>query len=167
MKKRIKTISLISAAAMLLAALSACGSGSVSYRDDVSAADIATAVDGVIENGPNMKDLTDTYVTGSMEMDASEYEDYCVKVCSKGTSIDEYGIFKGADSEHTEQIEQYLRDYIQMRIDSWMTEYLPEEYPKLENAEVKVCGNYVMYAILSDDERTAAFDAFEAAVTEE
>ena len=42
-----------------------------------------------------------------------------------------------------------------------MDEYMPEEKPKLENAEVKTVGNYVMYAILSDDGKKSAFGAFE------
>ena len=38
---------------------------------------------------------------------------------------------------------------------------MPEERPKLDSAEIKVVGNYVMYAILSDSDKTAAFEAFE------
>lgn len=41
-----------------------------------------------------------------------------------------------------------------------MDEYLPQEKPKLDSAEVWVEGNYVMYAILGDAEREAAHTAF-------
>ena len=41
---------------------------------------------------------------------------------------------------------------------------MPGERPKLDSAEVKIVGNYVMYAILSDSDRTAAFDAFSKAL---
>ena len=41
-----------------------------------------------------------------------------------------------------------------------MDEYLPEEKPKLANAEVWSEGNYVMYAILDDAEREAVYKAF-------
>jgi len=46
-----------------------------------------------------------------------------------------------------------------------MKEYMPEEFPKLESAEVKTAGNYVIYAILSDNDKKAAFDAFNKALT--
>ena len=42
-----------------------------------------------------------------------------------------------------------------------MPEYLPEEYPKLKNAEIKSAGLYVMYAVLSDSEKEAAFKELE------
>ncbi len=42
-----------------------------------------------------------------------------------------------------------------------MDEYLPEEKPKLENAKVRICGNYGIYAILSEADRDAAFASFE------
>ena len=42
---------------------------------------------------------------------------------------------------------------------------MPEEKPKLESAEVHVKGDYVMYCILSDKDKTAAFKAFEDALS--
>jgi hypothetical protein len=42
--------------------------------------------------------------------------------------------------------------------------YQPEEKPKLDGAEIKVVGDYVMYVILSDGDRAAAIGAFEKAL---
>ena len=42
-----------------------------------------------------------------------------------------------------------------------MPEYLPDEFPKRQNAKLWTEGSYVMYAILSDDGREAALEAFE------
>lgn len=164
MKKN--TISLVLCAVLMLYMLAACG-GSSEYRDDVAVSEIGDSFDAILSSGADMKELSDTYITGSMKMDVSDYEEYCVKVASKGITIDEYGIFKGEDAKNTEAIETAVNDYIQLRIDTWMSEYMPEEFPKLENAEVKVCGNYVMYAILSDEEKTAVFDAFETSLKAE
>jgi hypothetical protein len=41
-----------------------------------------------------------------------------------------------------------------------MDEYMPEEKPKLEAAEVKTVGLYVIYAIVSEESRKAVFDTF-------
>ena len=43
-----------------------------------------------------------------------------------------------------------------------MDEYLPDEKPKLDNAEVWTQGNYVMYAILGDSDRAAVKQAFQS-----
>lgn len=158
-----KKIALLLCSILIISALAACGS-SASYRDDVPAADIATAVDAVLATGANMSTLSDTYITGSMQLSVEDYADYCAKIASKGITVNEYGIFKGTDENHAKTIQSELEAYLQMRLDSWMPEYMPEELPKLENAEVKVCGTYVMYAILSDEERAAAFAAFENAL---
>lgn len=160
MKKNIKTVSIILSSVMLVLLLAACGSSS-NYRDDVLVSDIASSVDGVLADGADMKELSETYITGSMGMDVSTFSEYSVKIASKGITIDEYGIFKGADASSSKKIEATVKEYLQMRVDTWMPEYMPEEFPKLQNAEVKVIGNYVMYAILSDTERASAFETFE------
>jgi hypothetical protein len=41
---------------------------------------------------------------------------------------------------------------------------MPHEKPKLEAAEIKVCGLYVMYAILDDASRQTALSDFEKAL---
>jgi len=168
MKKN--TISLVLCTVLILSLLAACagaGGSKSAYRDDVPVSEIGAAIDTELESGPDMIELSETYIDGSMKMDVSDFEEYCVKIATKGVSIDEYGVFKGLDAKHAKTIEAAAKDYLKSRIDTWMSEYRPEEYPKLENAEVRVCGNYVMYAILSDSERAAAFDTFEASLKAE
>jgi len=99
-----------------------------------------------------------------MQMDVTDYADYIVNINAYGTSVDEFGIFKGSDKAQTTAIADAVKTYLQLRIDTWIPEYMPEEFPKLENAEYKVVGNYVMYAVLSDSEREAAFSSFEGAL---
>lgn len=157
-----KTIFLILCASLMLTLLAACSGDSKStYSNNVAVADIGANFDEILSDGEDMAELSDTYIDGFMKLDISDYEEYCVKIATKGISINEYGIFKGSDADHTTTIEAAVKDYLQFRVDTWMSEYRPEEFPKLENAEIKVCGNYVMYAILSDEEKTAVFDAFE------
>lgn len=165
MYKKAKTICCMLCAVSLFLGLAACGDDHLSYRDNVLVTDIADAVDNVITKGSDMKDLTETYISGSMNIDVSEYEEYCIRICSKGIEIDEYGIFKAENPDQAENIVVSLEEYLQMRKDTWMPEYRPEEFPKLENAEVKVYGNYIIYAILSDVDLTTAFSAFETAVS--
>lgn len=159
--KNLKTIAILLCAIMLFAALSACGA---KVRDDVEISEIGSAIDTAIANTGDLVSVPESYITGTMKLDVSEYSNYDIKSNSRGVNIDEYGVFKAADSKQAAEIEAALKKYLQFRIDSWMVEYMPEEFPKMENAEVKVAGNYVMYAILSDENKKSAFSAFESSI---
>jgi len=158
-----KHLSLIPAL-LVLSLLTACGGNAAQIRDDVAVSDVSTAVAAVL-SGDALVSVPDTYYSGAMKMDTSDFEGYDVKINSKGINIDEFGVFKAKEASQVAAVEQAVKDYLQFRIDTWMVEYMPEEHPKLESAEVKIVGNYVMYAILSDDSKKAAFSAFEKSLT--
>ncbi len=149
---------------LILSLFTGCGAKTAKVKDDVAVADISSAVAAVLSDDA-LVSVPETYISGSMKMDVSDYDSYDVKVNSKGVNIDEFGIFKAKDSSQVATVTQAVRDYIQMRKDTWMEEYMPEERPKLDNSEIMILGNYVMYAILSDENKHAAFDAFEKALT--
>lgn len=160
--KTIQKTVLLLCAVTLLASLAACGS-SAKIRDDVSAADVSSAVAAVLTQD-SLATAPDSYISGSMKMDMSGYKGHDVKINAKGVTIDEYGVFQGKDAAQAAEIKKAVEDYIQRYEDRWMPAYMPGERPKLDSAEIKVVGNYVMYAILSDDDKTAAFGAFEKAL---
>ncbi len=153
-----RKITLALALTLLLSCLlTACGG----VRDDVPLSDLAAAVEAEIEGGSSLVDPGAGYIAGSMKLDTAALGEYVIKISAQGTSINEYGVFKAADEKAAKALVSTLEDYLAMRIGSWMPEYLPEEFPKLENAEVKQEGLYVVYGILSETEREAAFSAFE------
>jgi len=158
-----KYVFLLLAAVLALCLLAGCGN-KTAYEPEMSS--IVTAVDAAIGNDGSMVAVDEDYIKGSMKMDVSDYADYTVKINAVGVNIDEYGVFKGADSGQAKEIKTAVDDYLQMREDTWMTEYMPEEFPKLQAAEVWTEGNYVMYAILGDDAKAAAGDAFAACFKE-
>ncbi|NCB74624.1 MAG: DUF4358 domain-containing protein [Clostridia bacterium] len=155
-KKYLSFIALV----LALSLLSACGGTSANVRDDVSVSDVSAAVAAVLGDD-TLVSVPETYYAGSMKMDVSDYGGYDVMINSKGINIDEFGIFKAKDSSQLPAVEKAVNDYLAFRLQIWMEEYMPEEKPKLENAEVKTVGNYVMYAILSDEGKKSAFSAFE------
>ena len=160
-----RSISLLLLAGLCLGLLCACGGGEISdYRTDVSVADIAAKVDEAIQAGDNMASVDANYILNRMELDVSDYAEYVVKVNAFGANVDEYGIFKAKDADQAAEIASAVEAYLKMRNDTWMTEYMPEERPKMEAATYKTAGLYVMYAVLWDVEKTAAFDAFTGAL---
>lgn len=154
----LKKILILFFAIVLIA--SSCAGKQGNIRDDVLVSDIAAAADTHL-NADNFASMNDSYLMGAMKLDTSLFEDYIVKVNAYGANIDEYGIFKVSDSSQVSRAENAVKEYLDMRGDTWMEEYMPEEKPKLEAAEVKSKGLYIMYAILSDQSRTSVLTEFE------
>ena len=78
-----------------------------------------------------------------------------------GNNLDEIGIYQVTDGNANAMktvLEDYLEDSL-ARNQSWYESYIPKEIPKLRDAEVKVFGNYVIYAICSKEDRAAVFSA--------
>ena len=143
----------------LLFSFSACKSNS--YRDDLSVnalsgtiiaslgdTDYSTADDGFLDDYFQTPD----YVKESIICFATE-----------GNNLNEFGIYHVTDGNAAQMksvLEKYLTDsYVKNQ--SWYDSYIPEETPKLRDAEVKVFGNYVVYAIFSQEGRTAVFATVE------
>ena len=144
---------------MTAAALTACGGGEV--RNDVAVSELSAKINSELESGADLVDAPESYISSSMGFDLSSVSEYVVKINSRGVNIDEYGIFKAEDDSQLQKLQTAVSNYLQFRVDTWMVEYMPEEFPKLQNAETKTIGNYVMYAILSDSDKQAVFSAFE------
>ena len=157
--KNTKIIALFLCLIMTAAALTACGGGEV--RNDVAVSELSAKINSELESGADLVDAPESYISSSMGFDLSSVSEYVVKINSRGVNIDEYGIFKAADDSQLQQLQTAVSNYLQIRVDTWMVEYMPEEFPKLQNAETKTIGNYVMYAILSDSDKQAVFSAFE------
>lgn len=144
-------------AALALGLLAGCGSEAAQpeMSDVVAAVEAVVPTDGMTQYDAN-------YIKNVFKLEESDYADCCVMATNVGTTIDEFGIFKGADSAQAAELKTAVEEYLQFRLDSWMPEYLPEEFPKLQSAKLWTEGNYVMYAILADDTQAAAGDAFTA-----
>ncbi len=125
---------------------------------------VVSALDAALGKGDSLVAVDANYIKGYMKIDVADYEGYAVKINAYGANIDEYGVFKAKDSSQAKEVKSAVEGYLQLRVDSWMDQYMPEEKPKLTSAEVKTNGSYVMYCILSDADKSAAFGAFDGAL---
>ncbi len=157
-----KAIILLFALLSAFCMLSSCAKKEA-WRADVPMSELTAAVEaGLASEGLTAMD--EAYLKGALKLDDSLFDDYAVKINAYGVNIDEYGIFKALDEDSVPSVRAAVEDYLRLRKETWMEEYMPEEKPKLEAAEVRTCGLYVMYAILSDGERETAFSGFEDAL---
>lgn len=100
--------------------------------------------------------------------DWEEADDACLRYSIASENINEIGIFHSPTEEKAREIyedcKEYLNDLREEK-STFIASYAAEELPKLERAEVRRFGNYTVYAILSDDDRTLVFDTIEQALT--
>ncbi len=161
-----KLISAFLALTLIIPALlCSCGTESVSYASDIAVSELVSAADNALGYSETLTEVPDDYIHGMMGIDTSAFADYAVKIRASGTNIDEYGIFKAPDGVPVSDIEAIARNYFRTRLDIWMDEYMPEEKPKLENAEIEVMGDYVVYCILDEASKGTVFGAVKSALT--
>lgn len=154
-----RTVPALLSAVLLLLLLAACGGGSAK---DVPVDKVADAVAAAIGKTDSLAAL-DANFLGLTRLSADALGEHAILINAYGANIDEIGVFK-AGSMNTKDLKATVDDYLARRVDTWMEEYMPEEKPKLTNAEVRTNGDYVMYCILSDADKDAAFKAFDAAL---
>jgi hypothetical protein len=141
----------------MLLSLCACGA---KYKDDVALSKITGVIDPKL-GVKDLKEMNSGYLSGAMRLDPASFASYAVKVNASGVSIDEYGLFRAPDKDSVSDVKDQLEGYLKLRRDSWMDGYMPEEKPKLEKAEIREYGIYVLYVIASDEAREEIFQAVE------
>ena len=162
MKKRIFAVLLT---AVLLALPSCTKNTPPSYRSDKTAVEVYSTVAEVVSTDAPLAAVDTDYVRYRMMLDTSIMEDYAIYMQNTGSSLDEIGIIKAIGND-TAAVEKAVQDYLTQRNEEWTGMYLVEEYPKLRDAEYRIFGQYVVYGILSEAEKTALFDAVSASLSD-
>ncbi len=150
---------LIPAFILLILCLTGC-----SGTKDVPVPELIETVGKATDPGNETASANVDYITDLMGFDLSLCVDYQIRIPGSSVNMDEYGIFKTATEEDASTLQKQVDEYLELRNRQWMPEYLPQEYPKIKNAESERIGCYVMYAILGDGFREAAFNAFRSAL---
>ena len=80
-------------------------------------------------------------------------------------NINEFGVFHAHDTEGAKELLAITEGYIEelrQEKKAFIESYAPDEARKLEDAEVRIYGKYVAYAILSEEDREIFFDTVRA-----
>lgn len=141
--------------------LAGCASpSSVAYRNDIPAAEIADTAAAALAG--SFREADSDYLSDYVELPAG-LSDLTVRIATAGDRIDEYGILH-TDTASAEGVRQLLLSYLAQSYErnrAFYDSYIPEETSKLRDAQVRVYGDYVVYAILSPAERNLFFRAVE------
>lgn len=155
MKTRILILCL---ALLLVLPLASCKQES--YRNDLTVDALTTPATSAIGTPADYTAAAEGYLD-----DYFATPDYvsAYKICfaTDGNNLDEFGIYQVSEGNADAMksiLEKYLSDSLEKN-QTWYDSYIPAETPKLRDAEVKVFGNYVVYAICDKNDRSALFSA--------
>ena len=133
-----------------------------SYKNDVAVTSLADAAVTSLSDGKEYStadsDFLDTYFAMPDYVTAS-----VIRFSTDGNDLNEFGIYQVTEG-NADAMKANLSEYLTEFYELYNANYLPEETPKLRDAEVRVFGNYVAYAMLNDADRATFFDAVEKAL---
>ncbi len=147
---------------LMLFSLCACSS----YADDIDTDNLATVGLNALSDGIDYVEANDGFLDDYFTT-PSWVTDYEIYLAPTASNINQVGVYHVQDG-HAEEMEAILKDYLQRSYaenGNWYDSYIPKETPKLRDAEVKVYGNYIAYAILNETDRATFFDAIENSLT--
>ncbi len=156
--RRIRTILLT---ALLLISMVSCAHAQP-FRNDLESVALSERVLNTIDADTDYAVGADEFLNDYFSM-PDYVRDHSIRFASVGNNLNEVGIFHTADGKTAEMkdvLQQYLSDSLEKN-QAWYQSYIPEEIPKLRDAEVRIFGNYAVYAILDQTDRSAFFDAVE------
>ena len=172
MMKKILLLSL--AVVMILTLVTACGGDK--YRNDLTSAQVMDQIKTAIPSEEGYRQVSEGYISASMWGEnytalLDNTTDHCIIVSEKSdVNIDEVGVFHVTDSAKVDELKTIVETYVEgqtLRFRDLLISYNPDELPKLDEATVIVCGNYIYYSILSEARTETAKTAFENAVKAE
>ena len=147
---------------LLLILLVSC-SKSNSYRDDIPCSDIARDLCDKSEVMGGYSEYDKNHVAFLFE-DTSLYDDCSVRYSTEVTDINEIGVFHCNNKDNAKALTETVSKYItetQTDQKAFIESYAPREVPKLENAEVRQYGNYVIYLVMSAEDKEDAIEEIE------
>ena len=127
-----------------------CSCGASDYANDVSVESIDTRAKDELALSGGYYNADSDFMTFTFH-DPEYVDAYAVTFAQTSTDISEYGIFHVNESGKVDDMVALAEGYLESYKANWITNYLAEEYPKIENAQVKAFGCYVVYSILDEN----------------
>ncbi len=151
---------------LFLLALTACAKNN-EYRNDLSCTALAEKATDICRVEGGYSAYGDEQIKYFFE-DTHLHDAYSLLYSTDSGDINEIGVFHCPDEKSAEELLQityrYLED-MQVTQVNFISSYAPYEIPKLEGAEARRYGCYVVYAILDTAEQRSAFSAIENELT--
>ena len=155
-------------AILLLPMLFLCACGDPVYADGIACEALTNALPQDLSVEGGWQAVGDEFFRFTFP-EAEGFDDHSVICSVRAEDINELGVFHAksdADGERLRGLcEAYLRR-MQEEERAFIASYAPEELTKLDAAEVRLFGRYVVYTVLSPADREAVFSEIKARLRE-
>ena len=151
--------SLCAALLVLIFAISFCGCAK-KYRDDIRCEQLAREMYDEVDSFGELSSYSEDDVQ-LLFGNTSLFDDFSVIYSTDANDINEIGVFHSPDERSAKELLTVVKGYINRMKETksaFIASYAPREIPKLEGAEAKKYGNYVIYAILGEADLADALD---------
>jgi len=135
---------------IFILSLVSCDKGESKYKDDVTSKALGDAIVDAINAPQGFLAPDSDFIEFNMEGATALCEDYCIMLSSMNINYNEFGIMRAKNEDDAKKLADICQSYIDIKKEGANPHYLPQEYPKIENAKVKIYGCYVVYTVLSD-----------------
>ena len=133
----------------------------VKYRSDIPCSDIAKALSAEISGTESYARYGEDELSFMLE-DSSVYDDCCFLYSRSSDDISEIAVLRS--SSDTDALLLSINAYAATQIKekrSFIENYLPAEFQKLEGCEARIFGEYVIFVMLNEVDKKVVFDEAE------
>ncbi|NLW73820.1 MAG: DUF4358 domain-containing protein [Clostridiales bacterium] len=157
-RKAARIISVILFAVLFLAS---CGE-KANYRNDLTVKEVMDKIEATVPLADGYYSVDSDYFDYYFEGADALVDSYEIRIANASTNINQFGVFK-VKAGQAEAMKTLCQAYISLKMERWVlqADYIAAEHPKMENAEVRVFGNYVVYTMLTKEDKAAVFKAVE------
>ncbi len=145
---------------ILLGALLLVGCSRKEFTDDKKCDDIGRSMHDTLADGQTYK-YFDGEHRALVVKDSAECDDHYHVYSENTNDINEIGVFHAPDDKHAETLMKHCQEYVddlKQNSRAFVSSYAPSELPKLDGAQVKRFGNYVVYTVLPTDKAEAIYE---------
>ena len=149
--------------ALVVLTLGATACAKEEYKTDIDVDDVAEALTKKISTESVWIDEDEGFIEEYIKLPEYVKESH-IYYAQNTNDLDEFGVFEVEKGQANAVRLMLMQGYLQKRYTEnleWYNSYMPAETPKLRDAEVRVFGNCVAYAVLSQENRKAFFDECE------
>ncbi len=144
------------AVAMMCMLFVACSSGGAEYKSDMSAKDLATEMAesiGLNEESMAFSDEGRVKAEHLTEVDFEKVLSYAAYSSTVSTSLDEIVVVQANSVEDANALKSQVEESVEnmQEIRKTYSDYLPEEYKKVEDTKVLQLGVYLIYTVLDGE----------------
>jgi hypothetical protein len=154
----VKKITSLFTTLLILFSFGSCKANSISYSDVLTCSELFDKVIVSFDSENCYATADSLYLNDYFEI-PSYVTDSVIRFSSDTGNLNEIGIFHTTEG-NTRQMADLLKLYLlesYKRNHTWYDSYIPAETPKLRDAEIRIYGNYVVYAILSKESQNHLF----------